>query len=135
MKAEEAEKEQARLTVCASACRACIVNFHAALHAAPLRMKARWLRACGSLRCRSGRCLTSGLRSTSVVAGRVVYTPFRSLLDKRHWRLATQARSTPRSYRLVGKCPRIRTSELARMCVRLPSFHSKRTCRLAAASL
>ena len=38
---------------------------------------------------------------------------------------APQARSTPRSYRLVGKCPRIRPSELARLCVRLPSFHSK----------
>ena len=46
-----------------------------------------------SLRCRSGRCLTSGLRFTSVVAGRVVYTPFRSVLDKRRWCLATPARS------------------------------------------
>ena len=33
------------------------------------------------------------LRSTPVGAKRVVYTPFRSLLYKRHWRLATQARS------------------------------------------
>ena len=52
----------------------------------------------------------TGLRSAGVVAGRVVYAPLRSLLDKRstfhfgrcwtratgtqqHWRLATQARS------------------------------------------
>ena len=52
----------------------------------------------------------AGLRFAPVGAGRVVYTPFRSLLDKRstfhfgrcwtratgtqqHWRLATQARS------------------------------------------
>ena len=34
-------------------------KFHAALRAAPLGMKAGWLRAYGSLRCRSGRCLTS----------------------------------------------------------------------------
>ena len=42
---------------------------------------------------RSGRCLTSGLRSTSVVAGRVVYTPFRSLLDACHRHAATLALS------------------------------------------
>ena len=35
----------------------------------------------------------AGLRSAAVRARRVVYTPFRSLLDKRHRRLATQARS------------------------------------------
>ena len=124
-----------------------MLNFYAALGAAPPRMKARiapclrqstlplrsvlnkrstfhfgrcWTRATGTQQhwrlaprnpapryvyvplrsalnawstLRSGRCWTSGLRSTSVVAGRVVYTPFRSLLDKRHWRLATQARS------------------------------------------
>ena len=75
-----------------------------------------------SLRCRSGRCLTSGLRSTSVIAGRVVYTPFRSLLDACHRHAATLALSPPRSYRLVGKCPRIRPSELARLCVHLIAF-------------
>ena len=57
--------------------------------------------AYGGLRCRSGRCLTSGLRSASVVAGRVVYTPFRSLLDACHRHAATLALSTPHSYHLA----------------------------------
>ena len=35
----------------------------------------------------------AGLRFAPVGAGRVVYTPFRSLLNKRHWRLATLARA------------------------------------------
>ena len=134
----------------------------------------------------------------SAICRQYVYVPLRSVLDKRHWRLATQARSTsrsyclarpmsvshcvqarpapqppsgafivnfhaalargttthesqmapclrrsaicrrysrftfclrhnPRSYRLVGKCPRIRPIELARLCVHLPSFHSKKS--------
>ena len=107
-----------------------IVNIHAALGAASPRMKARWLRAC-ALRHLPPVCL----RSTPVGAKRLVYAPLRSLLDKRHRRLATLARSTPHSYRLVGKCPRFRPSELVRLCVHLSSFHSKRTCRRPAASL
>ena len=48
------------------------VNFHVALaRGTTADESSGLLRACGSLRCRSGRCLTSGLRSTSVVAGRV----------------------------------------------------------------
>ena len=56
---------QVSLPVCASTCRAFIVNFHAALRAAPPRMKAR---------------IAPCLRQSTL--------PLRSVLNKRHWRLA-----------------------------------------------
>ena len=47
-----------------------------------------------------------------------------STICRRYSCFTFRLRRNSHSYRLVGKCPRIRTSELARMCVRLPSFHS-----------
>ena len=111
-----------------------IVNFHAALRAAPPRMKARWFRAY-ALHHLSMVCL----RSTPVGAKRVVYTPFRSLLDKRstfhfgrcwtratgtqqHWRLATQARSA-----VLYVSP---TAQLALIpsCRQMSAHPAKRAC-------
>ena len=61
-----------------------IVNFHAALGAAPLRMKARWFRACGTPPSADGiRALRSACGMSTL--------PLRSVLDKRHWRLAPRA--------------------------------------------
>ena len=61
-----------------------IVNFHAALRAAPLRMKARWFRACGTPPSADGiRALRSACGMSTL--------PLRSVLDKRHWRLAPRA--------------------------------------------
>ena len=53
---------------------------------------------------RSGRCCTSGLRSTSVGAGRVVCTPFRSLLDACHRHAATPALSNTGTQRRTFRC-------------------------------
>ena len=60
---------QASLPVCASACRAFIVNFHAALGAAPPRMKAR---------------IAPCLRHSHNPAPRYVYVPLRSALNACH---------------------------------------------------
>ena len=61
-----------------------IVNLHAALRAAPLRMKARWFRACGTPPSADGiRALRSACGMSTL--------PLRSVLDKRHWRLAPRA--------------------------------------------
>ena len=96
------------------------VNFHVALaRGTTADESSGLLRACGSLRCRSGRCLTSGLRSTPVVARRMVYAPLRSLLDKRstfHFgRCWTRAIGTqqPSSYLGVIKCAYTGSSKLA----------------------
>ena len=70
-------------------------------------------------------CLRHVYAAASVGAWQAVYVPLRSLLNACHQHAATLALSTPRSYRLAGKCLHIRSSELARMCVHLPSFHSK----------
>ena len=48
-----------------------------------------------------------------------------STICRRYSCFTFRLRRNSHSYRLVGKCPRIRPSELARLCVRLPSFHSK----------
>ena len=63
------------------------------------------------------------------ICRRYVYVPLRSALNacRRHAApcFTFRLRRNSHSYRLVGKCPRIRPSELARLCVRLPSFHCK----------
>ena len=116
----------------------------------PLCASAPWYTAAvrgfhSKLSCRAARGTTTDesqmvpCRRHSTICRRYVYVPLRSALNacRRHAApcFTFRLRRNSHSYRLVGKCPRIRTSELARMCVRLPSFHSKRTCRLAAASL
>ncbi len=189
------------LPVRASTCRAFIVNFHAALRAAPPRMKARIvlclrnshdpvpryvyvplrsaLNACRRHAAPDFPLPTAGLRSASVVAGQaplaLVQQPSsylgvikcayaraskfapapahliafivnfhaalargstthesqmapclrHSAICRRYSCFTFRLRRNPHSYRLVGKCPRLRTSKLVRLCVRLPSFHSK----------
>ncbi len=54
-----------------------------------------------------------------------------SAICRRYSCFTFRLRRNPHSYRLVGKCPRIRTSKIVRLCVHLPSFHSKLSCRAA----
>ena len=90
---------QASLPVCASTCRAFIVNIHAALRAASPRMKAR-IAPClrqSTLPLRSvlnkrstfhfGRCWTRGLHSVPVVVGQAPLA-LSNTGTQQHWRLA-----------------------------------------------
>ena len=122
---------QASLPVCASACRAFIVNFHAALGAAPPRMKAR-IAPClrqSTLPLRSvlnkrstfhfGRCWTRGLHSVPVVAGQAPLA-LSNTGTQQHWRLAPRTHTTLPS----DVCESLRASTPC-LTAAVRGFHSK----------